>query len=146
MASGTRPGQSLCSLKLGFAEQATGASPPAQPEAWGFFLACSHPCCWASLPARPASMELLARGTGELHTRLPIKHGLSKKEKKKKKITRVNRPVSGGSGLGGLVERNKPHKRAFQSRSRWPNHGGHHWKPERLAFIPPLDSSLAGSC
>lgn len=32
--------------------------------AWGFFLACAHPCCWPSWPACLASAELPARGTG----------------------------------------------------------------------------------
>lgn len=44
------------------------------------------------------------------------------------------------------MERNKPYKHSFQSVVQsWPNHSGHHWRPEMGAFIPFLSAAPQSS-
>lgn len=137
-----RPGQAQRALRPGSGVQAAGASPPAQLEAWEFFLACSHPCCRVSLSACPASTELQAsiQGHYTYNSVLNMDHPTSRlQEKAPGQMDPSLMGADVGVGLGGLVEGSQPHKCSFQSMPGWSASSlWSHWKLEMVTFTPPV--------
>lgn len=64
----------------------------------------------AGLPGLPCPHRAPSQRHSALHTQLPIQRGFSEKKKEAKW---VHESVSGGFGLGGIVEGNTPYKHSF---------------------------------